>query len=1811
MSDDVRLLAKWGTSNGLERSVLDQDASDIDHEFGDAALGLSQSEFCGWDGSPSPAVEEADGGSESFCAVVGARVPLRQQRPHRRRNRSPGRYHASPGRSGDGRCPSPGSFHADVSVGIGTDQDFITRYITPSRKTTKGAGRESRDSSSGGDSPSRSEKVTTSAATSFSTTTNPGIVGGSSVNGSQSAADRHCSSDRDQDLGIFGWLGSKQHYWIGLDQDSGRTSRDSARTGGNPPRPHKAGHSSSSSSSPGGRSREERPGRDARPKRYAEVPSRYLSPGPRQNLGGRSTSLGRHQEASSSDRNHHQDATRGYASPGRHQEPTSGCVRSSRNREDLTRRYTSPGRNTDSLSRYSAGNEDSSSRHGARNEDSSNRYCARNPDSASTSRYYARNEDSSSRYGARNEDSSSRYSGRNEDSSSRYSGRNKDSSSRYSARNEDSSSRYSARNEDSSSRYGARNEDSSSRHGARNEDPSSRYGARNEDPSSRYGARNEDSSSRYGARNEDSSSRYGARNEDSSSRHGARNEDSSSRYSARNPDRYSTGTDQNRVRRCSVSPGRRSDNRAYTSVGSDRQTCDTPVRESRAGRHGSGSSSGSSSAPDPPNSSRPRRSRSAQDHRDCARSETLYHRPRTPSSQLAHSPPLRENSNETVYSSEKHVGANKLGPSEKSLVDDGDERDYLWELQNLPSPSSYEKLEEEWNLYASQHNLNLAGVVRSASSSHLLPGSSGNVQSSYMGVVPSASSSLYHASHSSSGNNQSSESSVLNSSSHSKSKQSVRSEWESKSAGSGSEDSVLSVFEASMALLQSSIAVLESSTAVPKPSTTALPESSSEFLDSSTELLESSTAALNRLPARDCPGKDADTPPANGDRALSELLHGDSDRDSVDSEGLVALVSSLRTRSKSESDKLDDEEESSSRQSKSVHFSIFPYVREIPVMFAARQKTSRTVASLVTPERSGRTRSRIGVSQSQPGSRSTSPSSRGSYLTHMQPGRDPMTPKGKRKSAIPRSQGASRETSPNRHTYGRERRLSGSKLSHTGTGLISQRLLRHGSDVEDALHDALSRPLRKRYEMYDSDDAASETSSVCSERSYTSYSGRTSEVSRSVREGGRGEGGDKSDPTPPTAAAHQSGRTSEVSRSVRQGGREGEGVGVQSDPTPPTAVAHQRSVREGGGGCSERSYTSYSGRTSEVSRSVREGGGGCSERSYTSYSGRTSEDMSEIIALLGSGSYSERKDGLISLLHLLRSSRYLSRVELKKVTEVFTRMFHDPHSKVFSIFLDTLTELCLVHGRDLCDWLYVLLTRLLNKTGTDMLGSVNAKLLRTLDTVRDTFPCDSQFNTITKFIIDQTQSPNLKVKISMLNFLHGLITVMEPVDFVNTMDTRLAVSRIINWTMEPRNVEVRKSAQLVLIGLFNLNPPEFSLMLAALPKAFQDGATKILHSHMRSASECMSDVLSPRNATSPVGQQRSRPPSRQSLGHPEECETENMNPEDIYNSIKKTSADIQNLSLGTKLDGYEDIKKKRDFASQDSGIQELRNDSPDGVETRRGTLQHVYNPQHYQEEGGLNGFGKSLMMEDGDSAACDTETTMSDVLRELSNHNERVRERRKMLDTLLKWVRNGTISEQQWDEHFKSILLILIETFNDTDKTMRMDALIVFRSILKRQAARFKDYAELTILKICEAHKDPSKDVQRAAEECALVIPAAISPEQALPILNNIIHTAKFPIHWAAIKMQVEVVKLVSSDFLERSLPSTVPGLIMGYDDSDSRVRKAAVFCLVNVYLQVGESIRPYLCDLNSSKTKLLNLYIKRAQEDSRSGIMSPVASDT
>ncbi|XP_074007229.1 CLIP-associating protein 2 isoform X2 [Numenius arquata] len=847
----------------------------------------------------------------------------------------------------------------------------------------------------------------------------------------------------------------------------------------------------------------------------------------------------------------------------------------------------------------------------------------------------------------------------------------------------------------------------------------------------------------------------------------------------------------------------------------------------------------------------------------------------------------------------------------------------------------------------------------------------------------------------------------------------------------------------------------------------------------------------------------------------------------------------------------------------------------------------------------GRSRTKV-VSQSQPGSRSGSPGRvlTTTTLSTMNTGvqRVLVNPAAAQKrSKIPRSQGCSREASPSRLSVARGSRIPRPSVSQgcsreasressrdtspvrsfpplasrhhsrstgalyapdaygaTGTGFgISQssrlsssvsamRVLNTGSDVEEAVADALllgdirtkKKPVRRRYEsygMYSDDDANSDASSACSERSYSSRNGSI-----------------------------------------------------------PTYM-------------------------------------------------RQTEDVAEVLNRCASSNWSERKEGLLGLQNLLKNQRTLSRVELKRLCEIFTRMFADPHSKVFSMFLETLVDFIQVHKEDLQDWLFVLLTQLLKKMGADLLGSVQAKVQKALDVTRESFPNDLQFSILMRFTVDQTQTPSLKVKVAILKYIETLAQQMDPGDFVNSSETRLAVSRIITWTTEPKSSDVRKAAQSVLISLFELNTPEFTMLLGALPKTFQDGATKLLHNHLRntgnSGQGSMGSPLTrptPRSPASWSSPLTSPTNTSQNTLSPSafDYDTENMNSEDIYSSLRGVTEAIQNFSFRSQEDMNEPVKrdsKKDDGDSicSASGIVDLR--AGGGVsDTGRTALDNKtsllntmpphssprsrdYNPYNYSD--GISSFNKSALKEamfDDDAEQFPDEPPMdhsdlvAELLKELSNHNERVEERKSALYELMKLTQEESFGV--WDEHFKTILLLLLETLGDKEHAIRALALKVLREILRNQPARFKNYAELTIMKTLEAHKDPHKEVVRSAEEAASMLATSISPDQCIKVLCPIIQTADYPINLAAIKMQTKVIERVSKETLTQLLPEIVPGLIQGYDNSESSVRKACVFCLVAIHAVIGDELKPHLSQLTGSKMKLLNLYIKRAQTGSGPG---------
>ncbi|KAK6315309.1 hypothetical protein J4Q44_G00148380 [Coregonus suidteri] len=896
-----------------------------------------------------------------------------------------------------------------------------------------------------------------------------------------------------------------------------------------------------------------------------------------------------------------------------------------------------------------------------------------------------------------------------------------------------------------------------------------------------------------------------------------------------------------------------------------------------------------------------------------------------------------------------------------------------------------------------------------------------------------------------------------------------------------------------------------------------------------------------------------------------------------------------------------------------------------------RVRTRRTSAgsavgaSATVTDSRGRSRAKM-VSQSQPGSRSSSP---GKLLGHSsgygrisRPPSASSTPVDKR-SKVPRSQGCSRDSSPSRLGLARSRipRPSMSQGCSRETSRESSR------DTSPA---RAFKPLASR--------RTSRSTSALSTADPHGQSDRFGLI-------------------------HQD----RISASVNAMKVLNTGTEVEAAVADALLLGDSRNKRKP----IRRRYESPGIYSDDDANS--DASSACSERSYGSRNGgiphylRQTEDVAEVLNHCASSNWSERKEGLLGLQNLLKNQRILSRVELKRLCEIFSRMFADPHSKVFSMFLETLLDFILVHKEDLQDWLFVLLTQLLKKMGADLLGSVQAKVQKALDITRESFPFDQQFNILMRFIVDQTQTPNLKVKVAILKYIESLAKQMDPTDFVNSSETRLAVSRIITWTTEPKSSDVRKAAQVVLISLFELNTPEFTMLLGALPKTFQDGATKLLQNHLKNSSNT-SSVSSPSNA---IGRTTSRhTPSRTSpLTSPTNCshgglspsmleyDTENMNSDEIYSSLRGVTEAIQSFSYRSQED-LNELRGKRDDAAGREGVApspgsdaRLGLDVVEGGRTaldNKTSLLNTPSPRSFSGPRARDfapyGYGdtitssydKSALKEavfdddveqfrdcrrqDGSGenkmvlpkgfapGSQDHSDLVADLLKELSNHNERVEERKGALVELLKITREDSLAV--WDEHFKTILLLLLETLGDKDHTIRALALRVLKEILRNQPARFKNYAELTIMKTLEAHKDSHKEVVRAAEESASTLAGSIHPEQCIKVLCPIVQTADYPINLAAIKMQTKVIERITKESLHQLLPDIIPGLLQGYDNTESSVRKASVFCLVAIYSVIGEELKPHLQLLTGSKMKLLNLYIKRAQTtNSNSSSSSDVSS--
>ncbi|XP_043280506.1 CLIP-associating protein 1-A isoform X2 [Venturia canescens] len=790
-------------------------------------------------------------------------------------------------------------------------------------------------------------------------------------------------------------------------------------------------------------------------------------------------------------------------------------------------------------------------------------------------------------------------------------------------------------------------------------------------------------------------------------------------------------------------------------------------------------------------------------------------------------------------------------------------------------------------------------------------------------------------------------------------------------------------------------------------------------------------------------------------------------------------------------------------------------------------------AAAANTERTPRTRTKVaGVSQSQPNSRSGSPSSRSSYATYNRDNENSAIRPRRLSGQGIRSGSNSREPSPQRFAMdrsfaskirGRNMYMSPSERPPTSRPVMAQKMLQQSREAESALADALTG------KGDHSDD--SETNSICSEHSF-------------------------------------------------------DGIRRASD--------------------------SYSW-------------SGSQQRLYRDHWDQSIvKDIKEIIENCGRNPWTNRKEGLIGLHNFLSNGNTLSASELRKVTDIFAKMFMDSHTKVFSLFLDTLTVLITTHREDLNDWLYVLCARLLNKLGTDLLGSVQTKVYKTLDVVRESFPGDLLLPAVMRFLTDPTQTPNSRVKVATLNFLMHVAGNSQPSALNPTCKSALA--RLLNWTMDVKSQDVRRHAEEAVIALYNLNPPQFPMILGELPKFYQDAAMPLIQAHLKRSSSS-SNPSSPGMET---GRLLHSPARTRTKTDVDMTDADNLNPEEVYKSLRRTTAEIQNY-------GFE-----RTTTSKDSGISNMA-DVEEKMEsltlTNSGRSSSVSSPTQRGKPVNNNGSsdtiaGDLILPQQQENNGYGTHSSSPDMLLRgpevvdntiktlqsaISQNSAKV----QALEEFQLYVRDCDAAYIK--QQFKKLLKTLLECLASEDKQLEIQVLQTLIEMLKcpELVESFSKYAELVVLKVLHAHKideppekpcdatsssavavtSPDRPAKqwhglKVAEKCAAMIARVLPVDQIIRLASTSITTEPFPKNVGAIKMLHEAVEHRGREAIEPYLSEIMPGLITAYDDHESKVRKSAVFCMVAIHNAVGQEVmKPHLVPLYGSKLKLLNIYIQRAQQ--------------
>ncbi|GIQ88060.1 hypothetical protein KIPB_010228, partial [Kipferlia bialata] len=181
---------------------------------------------------------------------------------------------------------------------------------------------------------------------------------------------------------------------------------------------------------------------------------------------------------------------------------------------------------------------------------------------------------------------------------------------------------------------------------------------------------------------------------------------------------------------------------------------------------------------------------------------------------------------------------------------------------------------------------------------------------------------------------------------------------------------------------------------------------------------------------------------------------------------------------------------------------------------------------------------------------------------------------------------------------------------------------------------------------------------------------------------------------------------------------------------------------------------------------------------------------------------------------------------------------------------------------------------------------------------------------------------------------------------------------------------------------------------------------------------------------------------------------------------------------------------------------------------------------------------------------------------------------------------------------------------------VRMAVSDILCKLIMMHPQEFVDFLDIVVASLLQLFADEDPEVSKAADSALIQLSKSLEPHLVFEVVHPFItskHNANMdPVQTRMLQGAVRLVARIVQRYTDREtlkndVDKVIPGLVEAFQSEVADLRKAVVFCLVDLYVHMGDDFTVHLQHLTTSQIRLVTHYVaKMHQKDKDTLNQSP-----